>query len=91
MLFNSLIVSDARGFLNFECRRVNALEVVFRTGGMRTYNLACVHAFKCTVFDLRRMIRSAAASLSPFLIETPMSPVVLNYQLGVLVEFVKIN
>ena len=43
------------------------------------------------LFGLGRMIRTAAASLSPFLIETPMSPVLLNYQLRVLVEFVKIN
>ena len=43
------------------------------------------------LFDLRRMIRSAAASLSPFLIETLMSPVLLNYQLGALLEFLKVN
>ena len=43
------------------------------------------------LFGLRRMIRTAAASLSPFLIETPMSPVLLNYQSGVFIEFVKIN
>jgi len=44
-----------------------------------------------TLFGLSRMIRSAVASLSPFLIETLMSPVLLNYQSGVLIEFVKID
>ena len=44
-----------------------------------------------TLFGLRRMIRSPAASLSPFLIEALMSPVLLNYQSGVLIEFVKID
>jgi hypothetical protein len=53
-----------------------------------SYNfLSKTHA----LFGLRRMIRTAAASLSPFLIETPMSPVLLNYQLGVLIELVNIN
>ena len=44
-----------------------------------------------TLFGLSRMIWSAVASLSPFLIETLMSPVLLNYQSGVLIEFVKID
>ena len=43
------------------------------------------------LFGLRRMIRTAAASLSPFLIKTLLSPVLLNYQLGVLIELVNIN
>ena len=44
-----------------------------------------------TLFGLLRMIRTAAASLSPFLIKSLLSPVLLNYPLGALIELVKIN
>jgi hypothetical protein len=43
------------------------------------------------LFGLCRMIRTAAASVSPFLIKTLLSPFLLNYQLGVPIELVKIN